>query len=286
MRMKIFITGATGYIGTVVTEKLRAAGHSVRALARSDEAARKLAGLGAEAVRGNLRDTGAITDAAAEADATIHLAMEPSADAPKLDRGVIDAVLLGVGESGKRFLYTSGVWVMGNTGGRAADESTPVNPTPMVAWRPEHENLVLHAKGSQGIVIRPAMVYGRGGGFAGGFARAARQEGVVRYVGSGDNRWPFVHVDDVADFYVLALQARGGSLYFLSAGPSVAVKEVAQAAARGAKVESIPLEEARNSMGIMADALVLDQLVSSRKATRELGWTPRGKPVLDELAGG
>jgi nucleoside-diphosphate-sugar epimerase len=130
------------------------------------------------------------------------------------------------------------------------------------------------------------MVYGRGGGFTGGFARAAREHGVVRYVGSGDNRWPFVHVNDVADFYVLALQARGGSLYFLSDGPSVPVKAVAEAAAHGANVESIPLEEARRSMGIMADALVLDQVVSSRKAARELAWKPRGKPVLDELAGG
>ena len=173
---------------------------------------------------------------------------------------------------------------IGDTGGNEADEDTPLHPPPIVAWRPAHEQLVLRAQGARGVVIRPAMVYGRGGGFAGDFARQAREQAAVRIVGKGENRWPFVHVDDLADLYVLALAAAAGSLYFAAAGSSVAVKDVALAAAHGAPVKSIPLEEARRAIGPVADALVLDQIVSSRKAVRELGWSPKAKPVIEDLA--
>jgi nucleoside-diphosphate-sugar epimerase len=281
--MQVFVTGATGYIGRVVTEKLRAAGHSVSALARSGEAARKLKSLGAEPVRGDMRDASAIENAARNSDGAIHLAMEFSADAPRLDRAAIDAILAGLGRSGKPFLYTSGVWVMGDTAGHAVDESTPVNPTPLVAWRPSHEQLVLRADGVRGVVIRPAIVYGRNGGFTGSFAEAAKK-GVVQFVGTGENRWPFVHVDDLADLYVLALRAAPGSLYFAANGQSIAVRDVAQKAAGSARVEAIPIEEARKTMGPLADAMTLDQLVSARKAVTELGWAPKAPQVLEELA--
>jgi len=265
--MTIFVTGATGYIGSVVTEKLRAAGHTVLGLSRSAAAERKLVQLGAQAVGGDLRNTDVLESAARQSDAVIHLAMEMSAEAPALDKGVVDAVLA----AGKPFVYTSGIWVMGNTGGHAVDETSPVNPTPLVAWRPAHENRVLAAGG---VVIRPAMVYGRGGGIVGGFVRAG-ETGPVQIVGTGENRWPFVHVDDLADLYVLALHAKPGSLYFAAAGLSILVKEVAAHAAGGAGVEFIPVEEARQTMGPLADALTLDQLVSASKAVNELGWKPK-----------
>jgi len=273
--MKVFITGGTGYIGAVVTERLLAAGHAVAGLARSEESARKLAGTGAEAVRGDLRDAAKITEATRSSDAAIHAAMERSADAPDLDRTAVDAVLAAFRHSGRPFIYTSGNFVIGNTGGRAADESTPLNPVALVAWRPGHEQMVLRAEGMRGIVIRPSHVWGRGGGMVAEFARAAKKDGVVRYVGSGENRWPFVHVEDLADLYLLALDARGGSLYLASAGPSLEVREAARIAARGARIESTPLEEARRTMGGLADGLVLDQLVTSRKAMEELRWKPR-----------
>lgn len=284
--MKVFVTGASGYIGSVVSEKLRDFGHQVTALARSEASARKLEAAGVQPVRGDLRDTSTVLRAAREADASIHFAQEYTAEGPALDRRLVDTVLEEFRLTGRPFLYTSGIWVLGNTGGREADESWPVNPTPLVAWRPAHEQLVREAQGPRGVVIRPAMVYGRGGGVVGGFQRQGR-EGIVRYVGSGENRWPFVHVEDLAGLYVLALQAPAGSLYFASAGPSIAVKDVALAAAAptGARVESIPIEEARRTMGPMADALCLDQLISSRKAMEELGWTPTSKSVGEELAG-
>jgi nucleoside-diphosphate-sugar epimerase len=281
--MKVFVTGATGYIGSVVVEKLIAAGHRPAGLARSDRAADKLASLGAGVVRGDLHDSASIAAGAAAADAAIHLAMEFSAAAPKLDRAAIDAILAGLGGAGKPLVYTSGIWVVGSTGDAGADEDSPVNPTPLVAWRPAHEQLVLRAPGVRGIVIRPAMVYGRGAGFVGVFQRSASAEGVVRYVGDGENRWPFVHVDDLADLYVLALGAPAGSLYFAAVGDSVKVKDVARAAARGARLAAQPLEEARRSIGPLADAVTLDQVIRSRKAQQELGWKPGRGTVLLEL---
>jgi nucleoside-diphosphate-sugar epimerase len=280
--MKVFVTGATGYIGSVVSERLRDFGHRVIALARSPESAAKLDAAGAQAVHGDLRDTSIVLRAAREADAAIHIAQERSADAAHLDRLLVDTVLEEYRLTGRPFLYTSGIWVMGDTGGREADETWPVNPTPLVAWRPAHEQLVLESQGPRGIVIRPAVVYGRGGGMIGALQSQGRAEGVVRYIGDGKNLWPLVHVEDLADLYVLAMQAPAGSLYFASSGPALPVRQLAEAA--GPRAESITLEEARLVMGPVADALALNQRISSRKAMQELGWTPKAKSVLEELA--
>jgi nucleoside-diphosphate-sugar epimerase len=270
--MRIFVTGATGYIGSVVVEKLLAAGHRVAGLARSDKSAAKLAKVGGEAVRGDLTDAEAIARAATAADGAIHLAMDFSADAPRLDRAAIDAILRGLGD-GRPFVYTSGVWVMGSTGGHVVDETAPVNPVPLVAWRPAHEELVRTAERVRGIVIRPAMVFGRGGGFVASLFRPDAR-GVVTYVGTGENRWSMVHVDDLADLYVRALDAPARSLYFAASGPAVPVPMVAQAFAAGAPLEAVSLEDARGTMGPLADALAIDCMVTGLKAVKELGWNP------------
>ena len=171
--------------------------------------------------------------------------------------------------------------------------SAPANPIALVAWRPAVEQLTLASAphNVRAIVIRPGVVYGRGRGIPADFARSARETGAARYVGDGANRWPMIHADDLARLYVLALE-RGASCALYHAGDDSAyrVKEIAQAASLGAgaggRTESWPLEEARKQLGAYADALVLDQRISSERAKREMGWSARAASILDDLRSG
>jgi nucleoside-diphosphate-sugar epimerase len=146
-------------------------------------------------------------------------------------------------------------------------------------------------RGIRSVVIRPAIVYGRGGGIPAGFIESARKEGAARYVGTGKNRWPLVHVDDLADLYLLALEkAQPGTLLLGVTGPSRPVSEIAAAASRGAgaggRTVATPLEEARKKMGAYADALALDQQASGQRARDLLGWNPRRPDALEDLERG
>lgn len=285
--MRVFMTGATGYVGTAVAEALRVAGHDVVGLARSDDSAARLAAAGGAALRGTLADADVLARGAREADAVIHLAATGGADQAEVDTAAVDALLDALAGSGKPFLYTSGIWVLGPTGDAVADDDAPANAAALVAWRPAVERTVVDAaaRGMRSVVIRPGVVYGRGGGTPGGFIASGRKKGVVRYVGDGRQRWPFVHVDDLAGLYVLALDAPAGTV-LNAAGPSLPVREVAEVAARamGARAEAWPLDEARARLGPYADALALDQQVSAERA-RALGWRPSGPSVLEELGG-
>jgi nucleoside-diphosphate-sugar epimerase len=290
--MQVFLTGATGYIGSAVARALSAQGYAVVGLARSDDQARTLAAQGLGAHRGDLRDPASLAEGARQADAVIHTALAAAADTAQVDRAAVEAVIGALAQFNRPFIYTSGCWVLGNTGDKVADEDTPLAPTPLVAWRPANEQLVLDAarRGVQGIVLRPAMVYGHGGGLVASFTQSARQHGAARVVGDGRNRWTFVHLDDLAALYVLALGAAAGTLLYAADGSAVRVRDVAEAASRAAgadgKVETVPLEEARKTMGPFADALALDQQISGERAQRLLGWRPQAPPVLEELARG
>jgi nucleoside-diphosphate-sugar epimerase len=187
-------------------------------------------------------------------------------------------------------VHTSGVWVLGNTGEKVADEESPLDPTPLAAWRPAVEQQVLTAarQGVRSVVIRPAIVYGRGGGLVRMLVQSARERGAARYIGMGENRWPLVHVDDLANLYRLALErAPAGSLFIAASGPAIRLREIAEAASRaagvGGQAEAWPIEEARREMGPLADALALDQQVTGAKAARVLGWTPRAPSLQEEL---
>ncbi|HEX6432945.1 MAG TPA: NAD-dependent epimerase/dehydratase family protein, partial [Gemmatimonadales bacterium] len=284
--MRVFLTGATGYIGSAVADRLRAAGHEVSGLARNDAAAAKLQTTGIRPVRGDFSDPKSVGSAARGADGVINLAttFDPAIDGP-----AADAILEALAGSNKPFIDTSGVWVHGDTGGKVVDETSPPNPAELVRWRPSAEHRVLDGakRGIRVVVIRPAIVYGRGGGIPARFVASAQQQGAARYVGSGENRWPFVHVDDLADLYLLALEkAPAGTLLLGVSGPSYTVREVAAAASRGAgaggKTAGWPLEEARRKLGPYADALALDQQASGRRAQELLGWRPYRANVLED----
>ncbi len=287
--MTIFVTGGTGYIGTAVVQALRAAGHEVIGLARSPGASDKLEAAGAEVAWGSLTELSELVRGARAADAVIHLGATGEADQGEVDTAAVSAMLNALDGTGKPLVYTSGVWVLGSTGDEVADEDAPLHPAEIVAWRAEVEATLRDsaAWGIRPVILRPAVVYGRGGGTPGMFVSAARRKGVVRYVGEGTQRWPFVHVDDLAQLYVLALDAPSGTVLNAAAGPSIPVREVAEAAAEanGAVAESWPLDEAREVLGSYADALALDQQVSA-EAALSLGWKPSCPSVLDELRTG
>ena len=288
--MLVFLTGATGYIGSAVAERLRQAGHKLTGLARSDDAARRLTAAGVEPVSGDFSDPSSVGAAAQTADGAISMATTYN---PAVDGPAVDAILDRFAGSNKPFVYTSGIWSHGDTGGKVVDETSPPKPAALVAWRQAVEERVLQAagRGIRSTVIRPAIVYGRGGGLLAGFSDSARKEGSARFVGAGQNRWPFVHVDDLAELYLLALEhAPAGTLLLGVAGPSYPVGHVAAAASRGAgaggKTQAWPLEEARKTLGPYADALVLDQQASGRRAQELLGWKPGRPDVLQDVEHG
>jgi nucleoside-diphosphate-sugar epimerase len=288
--MKVFLTGATGYIGTAVADRLRSAGHKLTGLARSDAAAARLKAAGLTPMRGDFSDPASVGSAAHQADGVISMATTYN---PAIDGPAIDAILDALAGSDKPFVYTSGIWSHGDTGGAVVDETSPPHPAALVEWRQGVEDRVRDGarRGIRTVVIRPAIVYGRGGGIPAGFVQSAKDEGAARYVGTGNNRWPFVHVDDLADLYLLALErAPAGSVVLGVAGPSRAVSEVAAAASRGAgaggRTVAWPLEEARQKLGPYADALVLDQQASGRRAQELLGWKPHRPDVLEDVERG
>jgi nucleoside-diphosphate-sugar epimerase len=287
--MTVFVTGATGYIGSAVVRALQAEGHDVTGLARSLEAAETLEAAGVEVVWGSLTELSVLTRGARAADAIIHLGATGQEDQAEVDTAAVGAMLNAVEGTGKPFVYTSGIWVLGDTDGRVADEDAPLHPAEIVAWRAEVEGTMRDAAawGIRSIVVRPAVVYGRGGGTPGMFVSAARRKGLVRYVGEGTQRWATVHVDDLAALYVLALDAPAGTVLNAAHGPSLPVREVAEAAAQanGAEAEAWPLEDARERLGPYADALALDQQVSAERALG-LGWKPKFPSVLDDLRTG
>ena len=283
--MRIFLTGATGYIGSAVAEALEAAGHTVAPLARSVDTDQDLRRRGLTPFRGDLRNPDSLTAAVTACDGVIHAG---TTNDGRVDTDAVAKMLEALRGSGKPFVYTSGVWVYGDTGDRIADEDSPLNPIALVAWRPTAERIVLEADAVRGVIIRPAIVYGRAAGILGDFVQSARERNAARYVGDGENRWPLVHVEDLADLCVRARDHAPATTVLNAAdGPSVKVRALAEAASFGAdaggNTEAWPLEQAREQLGAYADALVLDQQVSSQKARGLLGWTPQAASAIEEL---
>src|SRR5579864_6327137 len=232
--MKIFLTGATGYIGTGVADALVRAGHTVTGLARSEQAANALGLKGIAPHRGDIASPASMTAAAVAADATIYAGTTNNGS---VDQQAVRTLLEAITGTGKRFLYTSGVWVLGDTSGKVADETWPTRPIALVAWRTGVEQLVLQAAQQRvlPIVIRPGLVYGRGAGIPAGFVQSARDKGAAQYVGTGLNHWPAIHVEDLADLYVRAIErATAGALFHAADDSKHTVKEIAEAASFGA----------------------------------------------------
>ena len=291
--MRIFLTGATGYIGGAVFEALVRAGHDVTALVRNNEKASRVAGRGARPVVGNLADPESYRAAADAQDGYIHTAFDAaSGRGPAVERKALETIIAaarrprtaGSTAPAARFvIYTSGVWVLGRTP-EPANETAPVNPIPHVSWRPDHEDYVLNAAGDhlRTIVVRPGVVYGGRAGIVGDLFKAACN-GLVRVVGDGNNHWPLVYDRDLADLYVrLAGRADAAGVFHANDEGDERVNDIVSAiapyVALTPDVRHVPLDEARAKMGSYAEALSLDQVVRSPRA-RALGWTPNLRSV-------
>ncbi|MDP9850159.1 NAD-dependent epimerase/dehydratase family protein [Streptosporangium lutulentum] len=288
--MKVFITGGSGYIGRSTVRALTRRGIEVTALARGEAAARIVSDLGATPVRGGLSDLAVLDGAARQADGVIHLGQNYSDDTAEFDRAAAEALQNGAGD--RPYVHTGGVWVYGDTDG-VANEDSPLNPPQITAWRLENEKRVLSrvASGGHPVLVMPGVVYGRSGGLLQMFfVEPARTADAVPLIGDGSNHCALVHVDDIAELYVLALNAEAGSVYcgVSDQNPPMAdiTRALSHAAGRPERTVSLSLAQARERMGPIAEAFALDQRLTGVRARQQLGWTPTRLDALTELARG
>ncbi len=282
--MRVFLTGATGYVGSAVCEALLRAGHALTALVRPSAGGRRLGRRGVQVLTGDLADIGTNRSALEGFDAYVHTAFEASARGSELDRLVVETIRDAATRTPRAvFVYTSGAWVLGGAR-EAADESAPVNPPAIVAYRPAHEQLVLewNGRGVRSIVVRPGIVYGGGRGIVSEMLRDA-ENGIMRVIGSGENHWPLVYNRDLADLFVRLLAHPEASGLFHATDESDErvidlVRAMSQQVAHKPEVRHMPLAEARAKLGPVADILALDQIVRSPRA-RAIGWTPSLRSV-------
>ncbi|MBE3012388.1 NAD-dependent epimerase/dehydratase family protein [Microbispora sp. NEAU-D428] len=289
--MRILLTGASGYVGGVVTEHLVRAGHEVVALARSDRARERAEGLGAKAVRGSLRDLDVLRGAAAGADAVVHTAVDyTNPEMGDIERDALAALLGGLNDGGA-FVYTSTGLVYPDRQGAMVDEDHPVTPEASPQpYKVLGERQVLAAGHVAGTVIRAALVYGRGGsGLLQGLIGAGRQNGMVPYIGDGANEWSSVHVDDLAALYVAALERREpGVVVNAASAERTPIRRIAEAVAglTGAQAVSLRLEQGVAAMGPLAATLTRSSPMDASRARRLFGWAPERPGLIEELTTG
>ncbi len=294
--MKILVTGATGYIGGSIATKLLAQGHEVVGLARSDDAAASLRKRGIEPLMASLTDYGPLQQAARSVDAVINAANSDNAF-------VVLAILPQLYGTGKVFIQTSGTSVVstydqGEFVDRVFYEDTPFQPQPEKATRVAIDLQVLRSAldGVRSVVIRPGLIYGGGIGVSSGSVQIPKlieeaQKGVARHIGRGLNVWSNVHIDDVSDLFLLALEhSAPGSLYYAENGESsmkAAVESISRMLGQGGKTQDWPIADAAAVLGQGAHLTWgSNSRVRATKARRTLGWDPKGPTLAHEIEHG
>jgi nucleoside-diphosphate-sugar epimerase len=298
--MRIFVTGASGWIGSAVVPELLGAGHDVVGLARSEASAQRLEAAGAIVQRGDVDDPDGLAKAAAGSDGVIHLAFQHEvafggnfAAAAAADRRAVEAMGAALAGSDRPFVLASGV--LGLTAGRVATENDGLVPSAAVRANPAGRRsatalltLSLRGIGVRSSVLRfPPTVHGDGDhGFVATLVGIARQRGVAGYVGDGTNRWPAVHRSDAARLARLAVEAApAGSVLHAVADEGVPFFEIAQAIGRhlGLPAVSVPPADAVEHFAHLGHFVALDSPASAAVTRELLAWDPTGPGLLEDL---
>jgi nucleoside-diphosphate-sugar epimerase len=290
--MRIFVTGATGFIGSALIPKLIQGGHKVLGLTRSETGAQAVRAAGAEVQYGNLEDLDSLRAGAAQADGFIHLAFnhdfsqfQKNCDDDRKAIVAMGEVLLG---SQRPFVVTSATAIANGADGKPAREDGPTS-----SWNPraasEEATKELMARGVNTSVVRLPQVHDtRKQGLVPYVHAVARAKGVSAYIGDGGNRWPAGHISDVSRLYHLAFEkAEPGAIYHAVDEEGVSMKAIAEALGRGLKVPvvSIKPEEAEAHFGWLARFAGYDMPASSELTRKKLNWTPTGPGLIVDLDG-
>jgi nucleoside-diphosphate-sugar epimerase len=290
-RMRVFVTGATGFIGSAIVPELIKAGHQVLGMARSDEGARTLIAAGAQVHRGNLEDLESLRSGAAKADGVIHTAFDHNfsnfvANCEK-DRRAIEALGAALAGSNRPLVITSGTGMGNAVPGQPATEDVfnANHPNPRSAS--ELAGAAASAAGVNVSVVRLPQVHNTlKQGLITPFIEVTRRKGVCGYVGDGSNRWPAAHVLDVARLYRLALDKQeAGSRYHATAEEGVPVRTIAEVIGRGLKLPVIAMsqDEAAAHFGWLTMFAGMDLPASSAQTRERLQWYPTGPGLIADL---
>jgi len=288
--MRIFVTGATGFIGTPTVKELISAGHKVVGMARSDAGAKSLAALGADVHRGSLEDLDNLRKGASSSDAVIHLGFlhdfSKFKENCEIDKQAIEALGSVLAGSNRPLIVTSGTAGLA-TPGQVATEDTVVPPDFPFPRVSEQTALALVAKGVNASVMRLPQVHNTiKQGLVTYLIAVAREKGVSAYVEEGRNRWAAAHVLDVAKLYRLALEKHeAGAKYHAVAEEGVAMRDIAEVIGKGLKVpvESLSMDEAQAHFGFLSMFASHDLRASSAQTRKKLGWKPTGPGLIADL---
>lgn len=288
--MRIFVTGATGFIGSAIVRELISAGHQVLGLARSEAGARSLIAAGAQVHRGDLEDLESLRSGASAADAVIHTAFihdfSKFKENCEIDRRAIEALGGVLAGSDRPLIVTGGLALLAQN--RVATEDDPHVPLSDTYPRAsEHTAAALEERGVRAMIIRLPQVHDTTKqGLVTYAIQIAREKRVSAYIGDGRNRWAAVHVKDAARLYRLALEkGHAGARYHAITEEGVSAREIAEAIGRGldVPVASISSEQAHGHFGWLATFVGLDLQGSSAKTREQLGWNPTGPSLLSDL---
>jgi nucleoside-diphosphate-sugar epimerase len=289
--MRVFVTGATGFIGTELVKELIEVGHQVRGLTRSDAGVEQLKAVGAEVHRGDLTDLDSLRSGAMGMDVVVHLAF--SHDFSKFAQNAADEIkaieaLGSVMEPGKLFVVTSGVGLTSGEPGHVRTERDPPVDSPAIPRKPERAAQAVAERGVHVAIVRLPQVHDtRKQGLVPQLTQTAREKGVSAYVGDGANRWAAAPLKDVAHLYRLAVEKTGPGVTVYNAvqEEGVSAREIAETIGKGLKVPAVSIapEKAGEHFGWFAPFAALDMPATSEWTRKTLGWVPTGPGLIEDL---